>query len=127
MCLVKEGATYCSAAELFRTVREDMSIEQETIDHYGECGLLILDEAGRQKGTDFERNLLFEIIDKRWNNMLPTMIIGNLNKHEFANLYGQATVDRLRPELVELNWNSKRTMLKQERPEQNEKKPMEAA
>jgi len=108
MCLVKEGATYCMAPELFRTVRENMSIEQKIINKYGKCKLLILDEAGRQKGTDFERNLLFEIIDKRWNNMLPTTIIGNIGKREFAGLYGAATLDRLRPETVELNWESKR-------------------
>jgi DNA replication protein DnaC len=79
--------------------------------------LLVLDETGRQKGTDFERNLLFEIIDKRWNNMLPTTIIGNIGKREFADLYGQATIDRLRPETVELNWDSKRTKLNQEEEE----------
>jgi DNA replication protein DnaC len=114
MCLVKEGATYCKTAELFRSVREDLSIEQETVDNYGECRLLILDEAGRQKRTDFERNLLFEIIDKRWNNMLPTTIIGNIGKGEFADLYGLAVLDRLRPEIVEMNWESKRTIFNQE-------------
>ena len=108
MCLAKEGATYCLIPELFRTVREDMSVEQQTIDRYGECKLLILDEVGRQKGTDFERNLLFEIVDKRWNNMLPTTIIGNIKKTEFVDLYGSATLDRLRPKTVELKWKSKR-------------------
>jgi DNA replication protein DnaC len=114
MCLAKGGATYCMASELFRTVREDLSIEQETIDNYGECKLLVLDETGRQKGTDFERNLLFEIIDKRWNNMLPTTIIGNISKREFADIYGQAAIDRLRPETVNFNWNSKRQIISQE-------------
>jgi DNA replication protein DnaC len=108
MCLTKDGATYCFAPELFRAVRENLNIEQETIDEYGTCKLLILDEAGRQKGTDFERNLLFEIIDKRWNNMLPTTIIGNIDKREFADLYGSAIVDRLRPETIEFAWKSKR-------------------
>jgi DNA replication protein DnaC len=108
MCLAKDGATYCLTPGLFRTVRENLNIEQETIDEYGTCKLLILDEVGRQKGTDFERNLLFEIIDKRWNNMLPTTIIGNINKREFADLYGTAIVDRLRPETVEFTWGSKR-------------------
>jgi len=108
MCLAKDGATYCPMPELFRSVRENMDNEQKIIDEYGECKLLILDEAGRQKGSDFERNLLFEIIDKRWNNMLPTTIIGNIDKQEFVNLYGSAIVDRLRPETIVLNWRSKR-------------------
>jgi DNA replication protein DnaC len=110
MCLAKDGATYCLIPELFRTVRENLNIEQEAIDEYGTCKLLILDEAGRQKGTDFERNLLFEIIDKRWNNMLPTTIIGNIDKREFADLYGLAIVDRLRPETIAFTWRSKRSV-----------------
>jgi DNA replication protein DnaC len=108
MCLAKDGATYCLAPELFRTVRENLNIEQKTIDEYGSCKLLLLDEIGRQKGTDFERNLLFEIIDKRWNNMLPTTIIGNIDKREFADLCGTAIVDRLRPETIEFTWGSER-------------------
>jgi DNA replication protein DnaC len=108
MCLVKDGATYRLMPELFRTVREDLNIEQETIKNLGGRKLLILDEAGRQKGTDFERNLLFEIIDTRWNNMLPTTIIGNIGKREFADLYGAAIIDRLRPETIEFTWKSKR-------------------
>jgi DNA replication protein DnaC len=114
MCLVKDGATYCLVPELFRTVRENLNSEQKTIDEYGTCKLLILDEVGRQKGTDFERNLLFEIIDKRWNNMLPTTIIGNIDKREFADLYGLAIVDRLRPETVEFNWESMRRVVLEE-------------
>jgi DNA replication protein DnaC len=108
MCLAKDGATYCLTPELFRTVRENQNIEQEMIDEYGTCELLVLDEAGRQKGTDFERNLLFEIIDQRWNNRLPTTIIGNIDKKEFADLYGLAVLDRLRPETVEFTWGSMR-------------------
>jgi DNA replication protein DnaC len=108
MCLTKEGATYCLVPELFRTVRENMDREQEVIDEYGNCKLLILDEIGRQKGTDFERNLLFEIIDKRWNNVLPTTIIGNIGQKEFADLCGTAILDRLRPEVIRFEWESKR-------------------
>jgi len=111
MCLAKDGGTYCLVPELFRTVRENLNIEQKTIDDYGECKLLILDEVGRQKGTDFERNLLFEIIDKRWNNMLPTTIIGNISKKEFIELCGAATLDRLKPKSIEFTWKSKRQSL----------------
>jgi len=108
MCLVKDGATYCLLPELFRSVREDFDNEQKTIDKYGNCALLILDEIGRQKGSDFERNLLFEIIDKRWSNLLPTTLIGNIGQIEFSNLCGTAILDRLRPLEIEFNWGSRR-------------------
>ena len=108
MCLAKDGATYCLLPELFREVRENMDKEQAIIDRYGESRLLILDEVGRQKGSDFERNLLFEIIDKRWNNFLPTTIIGNIGQKEFADLCGMAILDRLRPVVIKFDWESKR-------------------
>jgi len=108
MCLVKDGATYCLVPELFRTVRENLNTEQKIIDKFGTCKLLILDEVGRQKGTDFERNLLFEIIDKRWNYMLPTTIIGNIEQEKFAELSGKAVLDRLRPVVIKFDWGSKR-------------------
>jgi len=108
MCLAKDGATYCLMPELFRYVRENMKSEQEIIDRYGNCKLLILDEAGRQKSSDFEHNLLFEIIDKRWNNILPTTIIGNIGEEVFSKLYGAAITDRLRPSVINFNWGSKR-------------------
>ena len=108
MCLAKDGAEYCLLPELFRAVRDDMRLEQAYINKYGTCKLLVLDEAGRQKATEFERNLLFEIIDKRWNNLLMTTIIGNIDQKEFGDLYGTAITDRLRPTVIKMSWASKR-------------------
>jgi DNA replication protein DnaC len=106
MCLVKEGATYRRLPDIFREVKSDFNAEQEIIDGYGSRTLLIIDEVGRQKYSGFEKNLFFEIIDKRWNNMAPTTLITNLNETEFSREYGTAIVDRLRPAIVRFNWES---------------------
>ena len=111
MCLTKEGAKYRRLPDIFREVRMDFSLEQGIIDHYGMVKLLIIDEVGRQKFSDFEKNLFFEIIDKRWNNVIPTTLITNLNKKEFFSEYGTAILDRLRPRIVEFTWESRRESL----------------
>lgn len=111
MCLTKDGATYRRLPDIFREVRTDFNSEQDVIDHYGNVKLLIIDEVGRQKFSDFEKNLFFEIIDKRWNNVLPTTLITNLNKKEFFSEYGTAILDRLRPVIVEFTWESRRESL----------------
>jgi DNA replication protein DnaC len=111
MCLTKDGATYRRLPDIFREVRTDFNSEQDVIDHYGSVKLLIIDEVGRQKFSDFEKNLFFEIIDKRWNNVLPTTLITNLNKKEFFSEYGTAILDRLRPVIVEFTWESRRESL----------------
>jgi DNA replication protein DnaC len=108
MCLAKDGAIYRRLPDIFREVRQDFESEVETIEYYGGCKLLVIDEIGRQKFSDFELNLFFEIIDRRWNNILPTTIITNLSVVEFSELYSAAILDRLRPVEVNFNWDSMR-------------------
>jgi DNA replication protein DnaC len=114
MCLAKDGATYRRLPDIFREVRSSYGerssgdTESEVLEYYGDCKLLVIDEIGRQKFSNFELNLFFEIIDRRWNNMLPTTIITNLAPQEFAELYSLAILDRLRPVEVCFNWESMR-------------------
>jgi DNA replication protein DnaC len=111
VCLAKDGATYRRLPDIFREVRLDMDSEQEIINRYGSAKLLVIDEVGRQKFSPFEMNLFFEIIDKRWNNILPTTLITNLDEKEFSSEYGTAIADRLRPVMVRFTWESRREEL----------------
>jgi DNA replication protein DnaC len=111
MCLAKDGATYRRLPDIFREVKSDFNSEQGIIDRYGTLNFLIIDEVGRQNFSPFEKNLFFEIIDKRWNHEVPTTIITNLSESEFLKEYGTAVIDRLRPEIVEFDWESKRENL----------------
>lgn len=114
MCLAKDGAVYRRLPDIFREVRssfDDLRTEQEFLNYYGSIKLLVVDEIGRQKYSPFEQNLFFEIIDKRWNNILPTTLVTNLNEKEFSQEYGTAIVDRLRPTIVRFNWDSRRESL----------------
>jgi len=119
MCLAKDGATYRRLPDIFREVRStydnkaasDGDTENDIIEYYGECKLLVIDEIGRQNFKDFEMNLFFEIIDRRWNNILPTTIITNLSIDEFIKLYSTAILDRLRPIEINFNWESMRVEL----------------
>jgi len=108
MCLTKDGATYRRISDIFREIRADFENEKEILDFYGERKLLIIDEIGRQKFSEFETNILFEIIDRRWNNVLPTTLITNLSTQEFAEIFGTAILDRLRPVVVNFTWESMR-------------------
>ena len=111
MCLTKDGATYIEAANIFREIRSDFDSEEKILNHYGSCKLLIIDEIGRQNKkelSDFEKNTFFEIIDRRWNNCLPTTLIANMDTEEVVNLLGAAILDRLRPIFVRFDWESMR-------------------
>jgi DNA replication protein DnaC len=111
MCLTKDGAIYRRLPDIFREVRMNLSAEQDVINTYGTVKFLIIDEVGRQKFTPFEKDLFFEIVDKRWNYELPTTLITNQDEKEFAKEYGSAILDRLRPVIVRFSWESRREIL----------------
>jgi DNA replication protein DnaC len=57
--------------------------------------LLVLDEVGEQRESDFERKYLSQIIDARYRELLPTIVISNKKAGEMANCIGERAVDRL--------------------------------
>ena len=58
--------------------------------------LLVIDEVGVQSGTENERNILFDIINGRYENMKSTLIITNLDRSQLPDYLGERIVDRLR-------------------------------
>jgi len=108
-CLAKDGATYHSLADIAGEVKADWGEERAIVRRYGKSRLLILDEiCPRDEPTPFERDLLFEIVDARWGNMLPTMLITNQTVTEFVRIFGMGIADRLRAEAVIFDWESHR-------------------
>jgi len=63
-----------------------------------EPSLLILDEIGvtKEKPSDFELTTLFSIINGRYEQLRPTIIISNLKADELPAAIGERCVDRLR-------------------------------
>lgn len=75
--------------------------------------LLILDEIGVSKETpsDFELTTLFAIINGRYEQMRPTVIISNLDGKSLPSAMGERCVDRLREGgviVIPFEWESQR-------------------
>lgn len=85
--------------------------EQEAIDTFSSYDLLILDEVGVSRDTDNDKNLIFDVMDGRYQNLLPTMIISNMNIDGIKETLGDRVVDRLRDGggvLLGCDWESYR-------------------
>lgn len=57
--------------------------------------LLLIDELGRQSTTDNAQNVLFRVIDGRYEAMLPIMVTTNLDRAGLIGLLGEAAYDRM--------------------------------
>ena len=126
-------AMFSTVAGLVRRVRESWSdkteTEQEVIDLYSQPDLLIIDEIGVQSGSENEHQILFDIMNSRYENMRPTILLTNLpildirkqngevEKKGLQGFIGDRVLDRMREgggKAFTLNWTSYRANRTQE-------------
>ena len=71
---------YIALWDLLRIVKVANTFggDEKQLDRLCRVTLLVLDEVGVQSGTQFEENLLMQVIDSRVRDMLPTIVITNL-------------------------------------------------
>lgn len=96
----KIKATYSKKSEI---------TEIDALNQFIDVDLLILDEFGVQYGTEAEKMILFRIINKRYENLKPTILITNLATAELKKI-DERVFDRMRHNglLLVFNGESKR-------------------
>lgn len=95
------SAIYTTVSELIDRVREtwrrdSQESQSQIVGLYAGVDLLIVDEVGVQAGTENEQHILFDVINKRYGEMRPTIILSNLKPNDIAKYLGQRIWDRLR-------------------------------
>ncbi|BFI46015.1 hypothetical protein YKD1_24340 [Yersinia pseudotuberculosis] len=93
-------ARFTSALRIARNFKSTWSktaekTEAAVIEEYTYPDLLIIDEIGVQFGSDAEKMILFEIINNRYEDMKPTILISNLPKDELSAFIGERVIDRM--------------------------------
>ncbi|MFE1574296.1 ATP-binding protein [Comamonas odontotermitis] len=92
--------------------------ESQAIEALVAPDLLILDEVGVQYGSDFEKNMLFDVLNDRYEKRRPTIFLSNLNKQEVAAYLGERVMDRLREDggaVIPFTWDSYRNRNKEQK------------
>lgn len=111
-----KAAVYMTVGKAFRMVKETYRrdserTEEQAIAFFAVPDLLILDEIGVQYGSDSEKNILFEIVNERYEAMKPTILISNLALPALTEYAGERVIDRLKEnsgKLVVFDWKSHR-------------------
>jgi len=109
-------AVFTSVLTAIRSIKETFrkgaeQTEAEAIRALVQPDLLVLDEVGVQFGTDTEKMYLFEIINGRYEDMKPTILLSNLAKDALAEFIGERVIDRMREgggRMVVFDWPSYR-------------------
>lgn len=97
-------AIYILAADLFDQVKALFGDKDaKDLSDLERCDYLIIDEVDKRYGSQTEFIALYRLINKRYNEMLPTMLITNSSKDEIVEVVGPSVVDRIREEGKTLN------------------------
>lgn len=106
---------YATVSRTIRTIRRaygDRALTEEaTLQEFVAPDLLILDEIGKQRGTEDEQMLLFEVLNDRYNALKPTIVVSNHGKEGLIKYLGEPLFDRLRENggvFVPFTWESHR-------------------
>lgn len=113
---LKEYIRYTTSYKMLANIKSTYNkrseqTESEAIKTYVDCSLLIIDEVGVQFGSDAEKILFYQIINGRYENMSPTILISNLNEVEVREFIGERAFDRLREgngAVLSFSWGSYR-------------------
>ena len=96
MCILPKTyyeAQFLRAVDLFKEIRNTFNdnnreSESRVLDNYSNVPFLVLDDLGTEKITDFVRQCLYDLLDRRYGDMRETIITSNLTLQGFAEEYG---------------------------------------
>ena len=93
------GGVFVVVPELLRAIRRGYNEHNEDSERLvkltEEAPLLVLDDLGAEKTSDWVREQLYVIINHRYEDMLPTIVTTNCSTQELVERVGQRTVSRL--------------------------------
>lgn len=110
------SARYLTVRQAVRRLRDtwrrdsDQSTD-EVLSDLASPSLLVLDEVGDQSGTESERQHLFDIINARYERVLPSVLVSNFGKDRVCEFIGDRAFDRLREnggQCIPFTWDSHR-------------------
>ena len=88
---------FLPAVEFFLELKKnfDGGSESEILDKYSKPKLLVIDDVGAEKISDWSRQIFYTLIDRRYRDMKQTIITSNLSLSEFAEKFDDRIVSRL--------------------------------
>lgn len=101
-----------SAPEMFDMIRDDYQHKDSfNLDRIlANRGILMIDDLGAEKPSEWVTETMFKIINKRYEEVLPTIITSNLDLGELVPRFGDRIASRIAEmcDVVKLDGNDRR-------------------
>lgn len=92
-------AVYTRVSGICQAVRETYAdrtrTERQVYQEFAAPDLLVIDEVGRQHGSEAERMMLFEVVNRRYEMQKPMVVVSNMDPRACTEYLGAACFSRL--------------------------------
>jgi len=117
----RRSVRYTTCMDMIRAVRETWRrdadrTETQVLNALQRLDLLAIDEVGMQYGTESEQTILFDVLDRRYREVKPTIVLTNQDQRGLREFVGDRTFDRLAETCrwVPFDWPSYRSQARKE-------------
>lgn len=87
---------FVTAADMYASLRPRPGVDtEEVMGRYREATVLVLDDLGAAKNSEFVEDVNLRIVNHRYAHALPTLITSNLRPTELRGMLGDRTTSRL--------------------------------
>lgn len=86
---------------LMKIKREWAEAENDVLNYVKTCDLLVIDDLGIEKVTEFVLEKVFTLIDTRYRSGKPMIITSNLSLEEIRKTFGERISDRISEKCLE--------------------------
>jgi len=114
----QRSPVFVTVQRLIRRVKDSWHTKNETesevVDVFASPDLLILDEVGVQFGSEFEKQMLFDVLNERYEKLKPSILLSNIPREQLSDYLGERVTDRLREnggKMIGFDWDSYRKNL----------------
>jgi DNA replication protein DnaC len=97
-CGVWRGA-WTSTVRLMDRLRPSAD-DPVTVDRLARCDVLLLDDLGGEKPSEWVEERLFALFDERWQWERPTIVTSNLTPEKLRQVVGDRTYSRLQDDAI---------------------------
>jgi DNA replication protein DnaC len=86
---------FTTAADLYADLRPRDRGQAADFDRYADTALLVLDDLGAAKASEWNEEINYRLINHRYDRELPTIVTSNLGPRDLAGVIGERVASRL--------------------------------
>ena len=81
--------------DILTDIKKSFSTDEDIVRQLKEVPLLVIDDLGKERQSEWSDSILYEVINSRYEDYMPTIITTNLNPKQLEARFGEAILSRL--------------------------------